>query len=275
LTTASVTRHIERLIVPRLEQLPVISYYAKIRGWPYVLSWIHRITGIMLVLYMLIHVYTLSFLRAPEAYDAKMRLLRLPVFVMLEWALAIPVIFHALNGGRLLLYEIFGVRKDEAMIRWVFGLSSLYVLLLGLMMVCGSQRVTPVFYWLTTLLAACILGYVIYTRIWKTDITLGWKLQRISGGFLLMMIPAHMLFMHLNLSMGHEAGVVIARMQNIFIKIVDITLVISVLFHGGYGLLSIAKDYVFSKWLKTLFKAAVCAVMVFFGWIGTKLVILI
>lgn len=59
----------------------------------------------------------------PEIYDARMKLLRLPLFVLLEWLLAVPVIFHALNGGRLMLYEIFGNRKDALVLRWALGLS--------------------------------------------------------------------------------------------------------------------------------------------------------
>ena len=239
------------------------------------LAWIHRTTGILMVFYVLFHIYTLSFLQSPEAYDAKMQILRFFVFVILEWALAIPVILHALNGGRLLLYEIFGARKDDAIIRWVWGFSLLYVLLLGFMMVAGNQTVTPIFYWLTTLLVACSLGYIVFAKMWKTNISIGWKLQRITGGFLLIMIPAHMLFMHLNIGTGHEASVVIARMQNVFIKIVDIGIVISALFHGGYGLLSIAKDYISSRFLQNLCAVVICAVMVFFGWIGVKLTILI
>ena len=275
MTTDTVIRRVEALIVPKLERLPMISFYSKTRGWPFVLAWLHRTTGIFLVLYVLFHIYTLSFLRAPEAYDAKMEFLRFSVFLVLEWALAIPVIFHAFNGGRLILYEIFGARRDPTVIRWVWGLGILYVLLLGIMMMFGNQTVTPGFFWLTALMIAAILGYVVAMQIWSSDISLGWKLQRISGSFLLIMIPAHMLFMHLNISTGHEASVVIARMQNIFIKIVDIGLVGGVFFHGGYGLLSVVKDYISSKSLQNLCSLVIYGVMVLFAWVGVKLAILI
>ena len=112
-------------------------------------------------------------------------------------------------------------------------------------------------------------------RVHATNTSLGWKLQRITGGFLLIMVPAHMLFMHLNPGTAHEASVVIARMQNVFIKIVDIGIVISVLIHGGYGLLSIAKDYIASKFAQNLCAFLISAVMVLFAWVGIKLTVLI
>jgi succinate dehydrogenase / fumarate reductase cytochrome b subunit len=113
-------------ILSGLENVPVVSFYAKTRGWLFVIAWTHRISGLLMVLYIGIHIYTLSFLATPDAYDTKMKLFSFFPFSFLEWLLAAPVIFHALNGGRLILYEIFGIRNDESMIRWVLGLSAIY-----------------------------------------------------------------------------------------------------------------------------------------------------
>jgi succinate dehydrogenase hydrophobic anchor subunit len=269
----TVARRIESVIVPQLERLPIISAYAKTRGWPFVIAWLHRISGILLVIYTLFHIYTLSDLHTPEAYQSKMQFLRFFVFLLLEWALAVPVIFHALNGGRLLLYEIFGARNDASFIRWTWSLTTSYTLLLGIMMVVGNQTVTPGFFWLTTLIIACSLSYVVAVKIRRTAISLAWKYQRITGSFLLIMIPAHMLFMHLNAATGHEASVVIARMQNIFIKIVDLGLLFGVLFHGGYGVLSIAKDYISSESLHSICAVVVLGVMILFAFVGVNLTI--
>ena len=245
--------------------------YAKTRGWPFVLAWAHRIAGVLLVLYVFFHIYTLTALQEPENYDAKMRILRLFFFVFLEWLLVIPVIFHALNGGRLVLYEVFGNRNTESMIRWLMGLALGYTLFLGLMMIMGNQVVTPVFFWLCALFAALGVVYFLAMKIRASGASLGWKLQRITGGFLLIMIPAHMLFMHLNPTVAHQAGVVIIRMQNWFIKLVDISLVCFVLYHGGYGLYSITKDYFPNKQIQLVSGFLITAVMVLFGWVGVKL----
>jgi succinate dehydrogenase hydrophobic anchor subunit len=112
-------------------------------------------------------------------------------------------------------------------------------------------------------------------KIRSSGASLGWKLQRITGGFLLIMIPAHMLFMHLNPTVAHQAGVVIIRMQNVFIKLVDLSLVLCVLYHAGYGLYSITKDYFSHKHTQLLSGFLITAIMVFFGWVGVKLTIFI
>lgn len=84
-----------------------------------------------------------------------------------------------------------------------------------------------------------------------------WKLQRITGAFLLMLVPAHIVFMHVNAPVGHQASAVIMRMQEIFLKVVDVALLLGLLYHGGYGLISVVGDYLSSRGL----------------WIGAALVI--
>ena len=275
MTTFSVTKKIEGLILPSLERIPWLSVYIKNRGWPYVLAWGHRASGILLVLYAWFHIYTLSLLQTPNVFDSKMNFLKFFLFVFLEWLLSIPVIFHALNGGRLILYESFGNRKDTSAIRWVITLSVVYLLLVGFMMILANQIVSPVFFWLCTLICALCFGCIVFARTWKTQNRLTWKLQRISGGFLIIMIPAHFLFMHLQPSIGHEASVIVTRMQHLFIKIVDLLLVVAVLYHSGYGLLSAARDYLSSRAAYLILTLLVCLVMVLFAWIGIQLTIAI
>ena len=264
------TSLVQRIILG-LENVPVVSFYAKTRGWPFVIAWTHRISGLLMVLYIGIHIYTLSFLAAPDAYDAKMELFSFFPFSFLEWLLAAPVIFHALNGGRLILYEIFGIRNDESMIRWVLGLCAIYFSLLGLLMVMGNQTVSPIFFWLIIFILGILPCYLVAAKVWNIAASITWKFQRISGAYLIVMIPAHLLFMHLQPAVGHDAGVVIARMQNIFIKFIDLTLVVIGLYHAGYGLTAIIRDYLKSGLLQTGLIGLIFLVMVVFGWIGIKL----
>ena len=258
-----------------VEKVFFISIYARSRGWPYVLTWAHRLTGICVAAYVLLHIYTLSFLRDPSLFDDKMGMFRLWVFSFLEWALAVPVIFHALNGGRLILYEVFGQRKDTVMTRWVVFLSFLYMGLLSVLMILGNQSVTPVFFWSVAFAGSLCVGYLVFVRTWRTGASAAWKLQRISGAFLLAMVAGHFLFMHLDPSIGHESGTVIRRMQNPFIKIVDVAFVLAILYHGGYGLLSILKDYVSSKILQRAFLVFIAVIMCLFAWIGIRLTLFV
>jgi len=256
-----------------LNKTPYMAFYARTRGWAFVLSWIHRITGLILVTYLWFHLITLSALTTPGDYDAKMVLFSSPLIVFFEWLLAIPMIFHAVNGGRLMLFEIYGFRDDTAMIRWLFVVSTAYVCLLAVFMLLGNQSVSPIFFWLTVFIIAVICGYAFLAKIWRLGHSQFWKWQRASGAFLLVMIPAHFLFMHLSPAVGKDSAVIIARMQNFFVKIVDLAVVLAVVYHGGYGLFSVGKDYIVSRRLQILMTVLVAVVMGFFAWIGLKLII--
>jgi len=260
-------------ILKLLKKIPYVAFYANTRGWAFILSWGHRISGLLLVLYVWFHLITLNALKSPRDYDAKMALFSSPLIVFLEWLLAIPVIFHAVNGGRLMLFEIYGYRDDNAMIRWLFVVSGAYVCLLAVFMLLGNQSASPIFFWLTAFIIAAICGYTFLARIWRSGHSRFWKFQRASGVFLLVMIPAHFLFMHLNPAVGKDSAVIIARMQNVFVKIVDITMVLAVLYHGGYGLFSVGKDYIVSRPLQILMTVLVAVVMIWSAWIGLKIII--
>jgi len=258
-----------------LKQAPIVSHYYRTRGWPYLIAWCHRLAGKLLVFYVCLHVYTLSLLETPLRYDAKMQIFSSSFFAFLEWLLAIPVIFHALNGGRLILYESFGNRKDNVVIQWLISLSVVYVVFLGILMIAANQNVSTLFFWAAMLVAALSLVYLVSIRSWHSAISYPWKLQRISGAFLLIMIPAHFIFMHLNPAAGHDAGVVIARMQSSFIKIVDAVLILTVLFHGAYGLMSITKDYVPTGLRQWMCMVLIIGTLAIFAWMGVRLVVIL
>ena len=159
--------------------------------------------------------------------------------------------------------------------RWLLWLSILYVALLGALMLMGNQSVSAVFFWLTMSVAGLTLAYGVLSKIWTIQHSLLWKLQRITGAYLLILIPAHMLFMHLNYVMAHEANTVAMRMQNYFIKAVDISLVLVVLYHAGYGLVSLTGDYLESRTLRMGLAGLVFLVMLLFAAVGIRLTLVI
>jgi len=265
----------ESPVLSLLERLPVVSFYAKTRGWHYIICWCNRIAGLLLVTWLWLHIYFLAFLYTPSAYDGNMKIFRYFIFALLQWVLSLPVIFHAFNGGRLILYEVFGKRNDESMVRCMFGLSVLYIGLVGLLMIMGNQSASPFFFWLLMLLTALICGYGVARKIWDSEHSIFWKLQRMSGAFLLVMVPAHLLFMHLNPSIGMEASVVIERMQSWFIKAVDLVLVVTALYHGGYGLFSVLSEYLPSQILRRGLVCVVAFITFIFAWIGIRLILTI
>lgn len=238
-----------------LERLPIVSFYARTRGEAFVLSWFHRLAGIALAIFLWMHL--LSSFTTPALYASQVGLL----------VLAIVLIFHSLNGGRLILYEVFGVRNDASMIRWVGVLSLFYVLFLGLFLAIGNQEVSTTLFWLVVFVSGLILCLGVASRIWRSEHTMVWRLQRITGAFLLLLVPAHIVFMHVNAPVGPQANAVMMRMQEIFIKVVDVALLLGLLYHGGYGLISVLGDYLSSRGLWVGAAVVITFVMALCAWV--------
>lgn len=255
-----------------LLKLPLVAHYRRVRGLSYVICWLHRLTGVALVGFCFFHVFTLQSLKNPAVYDAKMRIFSQPLFTVLEWGLSFPVMFHVLNGGRLILYESFGYRNDETSLRWTAGLLFLFCGIQAVLMIDGSQSVSATFYWLLALATAVTLVYRGVRQIGPTAHALTWKLQRLSGLFLLIMVPAHLVFMHLNPAVARDASTVLARIQNPLVKLIDIALVVGVFYHGACGLISIAGDYVANRWLRVGISLLVAMLMIGFGIIAIRLI---
>ncbi len=93
----------------------------KSQVWSTVGMWawlLHRITGIGLAFYIVLHIILMStaILKGPQAFDSLLvTLMGNPVFLVLDILLAGAVLYHALNGIRLLLFDFgigFGRQKE-------------------------------------------------------------------------------------------------------------------------------------------------------------------
>ena len=264
---------VESQLIGLMNKIPILSYYANSRGWSFLISWGHRLAGLTLVGYMLAHIYTLSLLFTPATFDADMRFLHNFVFTFLEWAVAIPVIFHSLNGGRLMLYELFHVRAEELMMRSMAALGLIYILLVGLFFIQEGPQISATGFWSITVVISLIVCFIVFKKIWTTGNSILWKLQRVTGAFMLPMIIGHMLFMHMNYLTGHNSKTILLRMQNPFIKGMDFVFIIILLFHAGYGVFSVVADYLKpSPTLKAL-TALIIIAMVISAIFGIRLVV--
>jgi succinate dehydrogenase / fumarate reductase, cytochrome b subunit len=76
---------------------------------------IQRVTGILLLVYLFLHVHTVSKLSAgPTAFNEAMATFANPFFKLLEIALLGVVVLHAFNGIRITLVDLgIGVRKQR------------------------------------------------------------------------------------------------------------------------------------------------------------------
>lgn len=82
--------------------------------WAWVL---HRVTGLVLVGYLFLHVWVISFSAIQWggfSFGQVMALFQTPPFVVLDLGLLAVILFHSLNGIRILLFDIgIGVRSQK------------------------------------------------------------------------------------------------------------------------------------------------------------------
>ena len=83
-----------------------MNYYRGGSGqWSFVL---HRVTGLGILLFLCIHILdTALIVLGPELYNKVIRLYHLPVFRVSEVGLFAAVLYHALNGVRITLMDIW------------------------------------------------------------------------------------------------------------------------------------------------------------------------
>jgi succinate dehydrogenase / fumarate reductase, cytochrome b subunit len=100
-----------------------VNYKKNSGSWAWIL---HRITGIALIGYLFLHIYSLSPLtEGKAAFDAKMETFATPFFMALEWFLFAFVIFHSLNGIRIVIIDwAEGARYHKYLYRlsWIAGI---------------------------------------------------------------------------------------------------------------------------------------------------------
>lgn len=92
------------------------------RGHGGMWSWVgHRVTGVVIFFYLLVHVLDTSMVRvSPEAYDAVIGAYKTWYFALGEAGLVAAIIFHALNGLRIILVDFWtnGTRHHKTML-WI------------------------------------------------------------------------------------------------------------------------------------------------------------
>ncbi|MDH6531845.1 succinate dehydrogenase / fumarate reductase cytochrome b subunit [Aurantimicrobium minutum] len=96
------------------------------RGYTGMWSWVlHRITGVAIFFFLLVHILDTALVRvSPEAYNAIMSSYKTPLMGLGEIALVGAIVFHALNGLRIILVDFWskGVKYQRAMFWVVLGL---------------------------------------------------------------------------------------------------------------------------------------------------------
>jgi succinate dehydrogenase / fumarate reductase cytochrome b subunit len=96
------------------------------RGDPGMWSWVlHRITGATIFFFLFVHVLDTALVRvSPQAYDAIIETYKTPIIGLMEAGLVVAVLYHALNGVRLILIDFWekGPKYQRQMLWVVLGI---------------------------------------------------------------------------------------------------------------------------------------------------------
>ncbi|MDQ3809636.1 MAG: succinate dehydrogenase, cytochrome b556 subunit [Chloroflexota bacterium] len=81
----------------------MLSYRGREGYWAWLL---HRVSGVAIILFLFLHVLDTSLIGfGPAAYESFVFLYRLPVFRVMEVALAGAVLYHGINGIRIIAID--------------------------------------------------------------------------------------------------------------------------------------------------------------------------
>lgn len=87
------------------------------------IAWLlQRISGLALVLYLVMHIYVIhNIARGREAFNEIMGIVQSPMFHLAEAALLGAVVYHGINGIRVILLDYGSAADKEKIKPWVLG----------------------------------------------------------------------------------------------------------------------------------------------------------
>jgi succinate dehydrogenase cytochrome b556 subunit len=249
------------------------------RGGTGQLTWLaHRISGVAVVYFLSLHIFeTLQLGLGPGAYDEATAVYKQPWFRPFEFLLVMAVVYHGLNGLRVMLFDYFPrATRYRNQIFWI-GVALFVVLtpLIGFFMlrpifglslpeIFADLRSAPY--------AALIVGPVaipVLYLLWRgTALSEGrkpilsasnssapptasgfeqfaWGFMRVSGLILVVLVFLHLFIMHLERDIVQVTGeFVIDRFRaNPIWQFVDLAMLFFAWLHGLNGVRLVLTDY--------------------------------
>lgn len=81
----------------------------------------HRLSGVALVAYLVVHVWGLRALTDRASFNELIAGYHAPVFKVGEFLLLAAVVYHALNGFRIVLIDFLGWSPNQKRLFWALG----------------------------------------------------------------------------------------------------------------------------------------------------------
>ncbi|HEY4687762.1 MAG TPA: succinate dehydrogenase, cytochrome b556 subunit [Anaerolineae bacterium] len=249
------------------------------RGGTGQLTWLmHRISGVAVVYFLSLHIFeTLQLARGAQAYNDATAVYHQPWFRPFEFLLVMAVVYHALNGLRVMLFDYFPqTTRYRQPIFWI-GVAVFVVLtpLIGYFMlnkligmslqdmfrdlkdvpyalVVAGPLALPVLYLLWRGTALGEGRRVILSASNSAPVPsanrfekLAWGFMRVSGVIMVFLVLFHLFIMHIERDITEVTGQFVAtRFQNNPVWIaIDLSMLFLAWLHGLNGVRIVLTDY--------------------------------
>ncbi len=115
-------------VVQDVQPQPLTRYRVRTGMFAWIL---HRLTGLALVGYLILHVWGLKSMSDPDAYNHLITKYHGPLFKLGEFFLLGAVIYHALNGLRIVLIDFVGWSPKQKKLFWTLGAVAAVLFIVG------------------------------------------------------------------------------------------------------------------------------------------------
>lgn len=108
-------------------------------------AWImHRLSGVALVVYLVLHIWGLRALTDRAAYNDLIAKYHAPLYKIGEFLLLAAVVYHAMNGLRIVLIDLLGWSPNQKRLFWTLSFVALVLLAVG-----GYPSIYAIVTWLS------------------------------------------------------------------------------------------------------------------------------
>ena len=95
-------------------------------------AWLmHRLTGVGLVVYLILHIWGLKSLTDAASFNALIAQYHAPIYKVGEFGLLVAVAYHAMNGLRIVLIDFLGWSPNQKKLFWTLGAVTAVIILVG------------------------------------------------------------------------------------------------------------------------------------------------
>ena len=104
-------------------------------------AWVaHRVTGIAVILFLFAHIVDTAVIGwGPEAYDKVMQAYENPIVRLMELGLVAAVMFHAINGIRIMIVDFWPKTADRSKALGIVTFGTYFVVMVPITIIMVKQ----------------------------------------------------------------------------------------------------------------------------------------